>query len=163
MSQMLKDATLFFLHGTPNLTMVIPAMDYIDESFTNSILFKDTVDPAIQVAIQLAKKTLNQYYTLTDASSLYCVSMGKFSSIHYSLLMLLQFCIPAISWSVSRRLGGSWPGLLPHTNLCKRHLMSPMWHTMYMWNQMMTPLTTTLLTKRCSFSFTPNCYDFMHG
>ena len=47
MLQILKDTTLYFSHGTPNLAMVIPAMDYIDEKFTNYLLMKDTLDPAI--------------------------------------------------------------------------------------------------------------------
>jgi hypothetical protein len=40
--------------------MVIPAMDYIDEAFTEyMVLAEDTLDPAICAAIQLAKMTLN--------------------------------------------------------------------------------------------------------
>jgi hypothetical protein len=31
LSQLLKDATLFFLRTTPNITTVIPAMDHIDQ------------------------------------------------------------------------------------------------------------------------------------
>lgn len=58
--------------------MVIPAMDFIDTSFTNSILEKDSVDAAIRAAIRLAKKTLNRYYSLTDASNLYRIAMGTF-------------------------------------------------------------------------------------
>ena len=90
-SQILKDTTLFFSHKTPNLTLAIPAMDYMDESFTNSILLKHTIDPAIWAAIQLAKKTLNQYYTLTDTSSMYCIPMGMFS-------YTVTFKIESIFW-----------------------------------------------------------------
>ena len=78
-----------FLCETPNLTMVIPAMDYIDESFTNSVHSKHTIDPAIWAAIQLAKKTLNWYYTLTDTSSLYYISISKFSFMSCFLLTYL--------------------------------------------------------------------------
>ncbi|KIK20437.1 hypothetical protein PISMIDRAFT_64311, partial [Pisolithus microcarpus 441] len=34
LQDVLKDAMLFFSHGTPNLPMVILAMDYINEVFT---------------------------------------------------------------------------------------------------------------------------------
>ncbi|KIL61192.1 hypothetical protein M378DRAFT_48619, partial [Amanita muscaria Koide BX008] len=71
----LKDATLYFSREMPNLAMVIPAMDYIDETFTNGILNKRKLDPAIRAAIGLAKKTLNRYYTLTDSSDLYRIAM----------------------------------------------------------------------------------------
>jgi len=80
--QVLKDTTLFFLHNTPNLAMVIPAIDYIDETFTNSMLSKGRLDPAIQAAIELAKKTLNWYYSLTDCSGLYCIAMGNYFSLY---------------------------------------------------------------------------------
>ncbi|KIM50504.1 hypothetical protein SCLCIDRAFT_145313, partial [Scleroderma citrinum Foug A] len=73
----LKDATLFFSCGTPNLPMVLPAMDYIDEAFTNGILKKEVLDPAIRTAIGLGKKTLNRYYSKTDTSDLYRIAMGK--------------------------------------------------------------------------------------
>ena len=75
--QVLKDATLFFSRGTPNLPMVIPSMDYLDEVFTNGILKKDLLHPAICAAIGLGKKTLNHYYSLTDSSELYRIAMGK--------------------------------------------------------------------------------------
>ena len=68
---------LFFSRSTPNLAMVIPAMDYIDEAFTTGILQKTTLDPAIRAAVGLAKKTLNRYYSLMDSSELYCIVMGK--------------------------------------------------------------------------------------
>ncbi|KAG0692738.1 hypothetical protein DFH29DRAFT_790241, partial [Suillus ampliporus] len=56
--QILKHATLYFLCGMPNLVMVIPAMDHIDTVFTNGIINKRTLDPAIRAALQLAKNTL---------------------------------------------------------------------------------------------------------
>ena len=73
--QVLKDATLFFSRGTPNLPVVIPAMDYIDEVFTNGALKKEVLHPAIRAAIRLGKRTLNHYYSLTDSSELYHITM----------------------------------------------------------------------------------------
>jgi hypothetical protein len=36
--QILKNPTLYFSHGTPNLATVIPAMDHIETVFTNATL-----------------------------------------------------------------------------------------------------------------------------
>ncbi|KAH7903431.1 hypothetical protein BJ138DRAFT_1020640 [Hygrophoropsis aurantiaca] len=76
----LKHATLFFSRSTPNLAMVIPAMDHIDTTFTQGIIKKganktDTLSPAIRAALGLAKKTLNRYYSKTDASEVYRIAM----------------------------------------------------------------------------------------
>jgi hypothetical protein len=59
--------------------MVIPAMDHIDTTFTNGILNTHVLDPAIRAALKLAKRTLNRYYSLTDASETYRVAMGTLS------------------------------------------------------------------------------------
>jgi len=77
--QVLKDATLYFSCSTPNLAMVIPAMDYIDTTFTTGLLKKEQLDPAIRAAVGLAKRTLNRYYSLTDASELYRIAMGTYT------------------------------------------------------------------------------------
>ncbi|KAJ8591968.1 hypothetical protein M405DRAFT_891619, partial [Rhizopogon salebrosus TDB-379] len=71
----LKHATQYFSRSTPNLAMVIPAMDHIDTTFTNGILNTHVLDPAIRAALKLAKRTLNRYYSLTDASETYRVAM----------------------------------------------------------------------------------------
>jgi hypothetical protein len=55
--------------------MVIPAMDHIDERLTNDSLNQD-LEPSIRAAITLAKKTLNRYYSRTDQSELYRVTMS---------------------------------------------------------------------------------------
>ncbi|KAI6111602.1 hypothetical protein EDD17DRAFT_1772662 [Pisolithus thermaeus] len=73
--KILKDATLFFSCSTPNLMMVIPAMDYVDEVFMTGMLDEEWFDPSIHAAIRLAKKTLNKYYSLTDMSDLYYIMM----------------------------------------------------------------------------------------
>ena len=57
--------------------MVIPAMDYINEVFTTSMLDHRCFDPAIRATVRLAKNTLDKYYSLTDASKVYCIAMGK--------------------------------------------------------------------------------------
>ncbi|KAG1777140.1 hypothetical protein EV702DRAFT_970267, partial [Suillus placidus] len=66
-----------FLWGTPNLAIVIPAMDHIDTVLTNGIINSQLLDPAIRTALHLAKKTLNRYYySLTDKSETYRIAMG---------------------------------------------------------------------------------------
>ncbi|KAI6111133.1 hypothetical protein F5141DRAFT_1214637 [Pisolithus sp. B1] len=84
--KILKDATLFFSHGTPNLMMVIPAMDYIDEVFMTGMLDEEQFDPSICAAIRLTKKTLNKYYSPMDTSDLYCIAMGTSTAFNAMIL-----------------------------------------------------------------------------
>ncbi|KAG2109333.1 uncharacterized protein F5147DRAFT_561352, partial [Suillus discolor] len=70
----LKDATLYFSRATPNLATVIPAMDHIDKMLMSYLCNKKYL-PSIHLAVRLAKKTLNQYYQLTDRSHTYWISM----------------------------------------------------------------------------------------
>ena len=72
-----KDATLFFSRDTPNLAMVIPAMDHIDMYLTNCTRAGNNLSPSISSALRLAKKTLNRYYKLSDMSATYRIAMGK--------------------------------------------------------------------------------------
>ncbi|KAG1738826.1 uncharacterized protein EDB91DRAFT_1054358 [Suillus paluster] len=73
--KILKHTTLFFSCGTPNLAMVIPAMDHINTVFTNGIIKTQTLHPAIRAALHVAKITLNRYYSLTDESETYWIVM----------------------------------------------------------------------------------------
>jgi hypothetical protein len=75
--QILKDMMLFFSCRMPNLTTVIPAMDYIDTVFTNVARPTSDLSSAVQAAIEIVKKTLNRYYSLTDASDVYRIAMDK--------------------------------------------------------------------------------------
>ncbi|KIK94272.1 hypothetical protein PAXRUDRAFT_12146 [Paxillus rubicundulus Ve08.2h10] len=72
--KILKDATLFFSHATPNLATVIPVMDHIDEKLTTHSL-DPTYTPAIHTVLGITKKTLNRYYQLTDSSEVYWIAM----------------------------------------------------------------------------------------
>ncbi|KAG2346333.1 hypothetical protein BDR05DRAFT_878096 [Suillus weaverae] len=72
--KILKDATLFFSRGTPNLAKVIPAMDLIDERLT-TYSHNKKYSPSICAAVCLAKQTLNWYYQLTDKSEVYRIAM----------------------------------------------------------------------------------------
>ncbi|KAF5353057.1 hypothetical protein D9758_008810 [Tetrapyrgos nigripes] len=68
----LKDATIYFSRSTPNLATVIPSMDYINNEFEKMILNTE-LDPAIRVAVSLARVTLNKYYAKT--SDVYHIAM----------------------------------------------------------------------------------------
>ncbi|KAG2062594.1 hypothetical protein BDR04DRAFT_1040132 [Suillus decipiens] len=56
--KILKDATLYFSHTTPNLATVIPAMDHVNKTLTSYSCNKKYL-PSICSAVQLTKKTLN--------------------------------------------------------------------------------------------------------
>jgi hypothetical protein len=69
---------LFFSRATPNLATVIPAMDHIDEVLATR--GQDTsLQPAIRVALNTAKKTLNAYYNKTDQSDVYRIAMSMYT------------------------------------------------------------------------------------
>jgi hypothetical protein len=53
-----KDATLFFSRGTPNIVMVIPAMDHINAKLATDAS-NDKYRLSIQAALAMGKKTLN--------------------------------------------------------------------------------------------------------
>jgi hypothetical protein len=67
--------TTFFSRATPNLATVIPAMDHIDNVLTLQSLNRMYEAP-IHVALAMGKRTLNRYYTLTDASEVYRIAMS---------------------------------------------------------------------------------------
>ncbi|KAF8546592.1 hypothetical protein OG21DRAFT_1426640 [Imleria badia] len=69
----LKDATSFS-RSTPSLAAVIPAMDHIDTVLTTGFLDYN-YSLAIRAALDAVKKTLNQYYELTDSSESYRIAM----------------------------------------------------------------------------------------
>ncbi|KIM61406.1 hypothetical protein SCLCIDRAFT_122086, partial [Scleroderma citrinum Foug A] len=74
--KILKDATLYFSCSTPNLAMVIPAMDHIHQELSKYSHDKKYVR-SIHAGVSLAKETLNRYYSCTDESEVYCIAMGK--------------------------------------------------------------------------------------
>ncbi|KAI0349629.1 hypothetical protein OH77DRAFT_1499485 [Trametes cingulata] len=79
LQDILKDTTLFFSRDTPNLAMVIPAMDHIDTGLTNHSHDNSVYEPCIRSALRLTKKMPNRYYRISDMSATYCITMGKLS------------------------------------------------------------------------------------
>ncbi|KAF7372915.1 Dimer-Tnp-hAT domain-containing protein [Mycena sanguinolenta] len=79
-----KDATLYFSSESHcTITQVIPTMDRIDDLITATIVSpsrtsgpaKRALHPSILSALQLAKSTLNKYYSHTDSSNVYRIAM----------------------------------------------------------------------------------------
>ncbi|KAI0747465.1 hypothetical protein BC629DRAFT_1242074, partial [Irpex lacteus] len=68
------DGTQFFSRDKPMLSEVLPAMDIIDEALTSASVNMD-YEPAIQAAVNLAKKTMNRYYGKSDDSETYRIAM----------------------------------------------------------------------------------------
>ena len=60
----------------------------MDTEFTNHI-HNNKFDPAIRASLTIAKKTLNRYYSLTDASETYCIAMSEYLSLNYVLYQTL--------------------------------------------------------------------------
>ena len=50
-------------------------MDLMDQVLASSTVSKD-YSPAIQAALAIGKRTLNRYYSKTDASETYRIAMG---------------------------------------------------------------------------------------
>ncbi|KIY48374.1 hypothetical protein FISHEDRAFT_43408, partial [Fistulina hepatica ATCC 64428] len=73
--KILKDVTLHFSHANaPNLATVIPAINKINNVFTDTIC-NTKISAAIRSAVRLAKRKLNNYYSATDTSNVYCIAM----------------------------------------------------------------------------------------
>ena len=72
-----KTATLYFSSNDTNIAAVIPAMDTLNNSLDSTT--SKTLYVAIQAAMDLARKKMNRYYSLTDESAVYRIAMGKCS------------------------------------------------------------------------------------
>jgi hypothetical protein len=78
-----KKATIYFSSDAAGIAAIIPAMDKLNVTLNRQT--KQTYHPAIQVAMKLASKTLNRYYSKTDEAAAYRIAMGLCS---YSLVRL---------------------------------------------------------------------------
>ena len=70
---------------------MIPAMDRLDSHLnprTNQLYH-----PAIQATMELARKKMNHYYSMTDLSSAYQIAMGK---QHAFLLSIIVFTLLSV-------------------------------------------------------------------
>jgi hypothetical protein len=55
-------------------------MDHIDEVLTTQS-FDPVYSAAVRTSLNMAKRTLNRYYELTDSSDVYRITMGKSRAI----------------------------------------------------------------------------------
>ncbi|KAF8798267.1 hypothetical protein BYT27DRAFT_7019874, partial [Phlegmacium glaucopus] len=69
-----KQATLFFWGKIPNLSKVIPAMDYIYKHLASGSISTAYL-PSIKASMLIRKKLLNKYYNITDHSKVYWITM----------------------------------------------------------------------------------------
>ncbi|OJT01922.1 Zinc finger BED domain-containing protein RICESLEEPER 2, partial [Trametes pubescens] len=76
LAKVFKDATTFFSRTeVPNLVTVIPAIDHIDAHLTDISRDTASYEEPIRITCELAKQTLNKYYSLTDTSKAYRIAM----------------------------------------------------------------------------------------
>jgi hypothetical protein len=68
-----KAATIHFSKNSASIAAVIPAMDKLTDSL--KITASKPHHVAIQAAMKLARAKMNRYYSLTDSSSAYRISM----------------------------------------------------------------------------------------
>src|SRR5271155_45145 len=79
--QIFKQATLFFSRNTPNLSKVIPVMDYINKHLASGSVM-ESYSPSIWASMLIGKKLLNKYYNMTDHSEVYRITMGMLFLLH---------------------------------------------------------------------------------
>jgi len=90
--QIFKHATLFFSCDTPNISIVIPAMDLIDEHLATST-GGTAFTTSIRSALTISKQTLNRYYDKTDYSEIYWIAMGKLNAVYLAFLTTNYYCM----------------------------------------------------------------------
>jgi hypothetical protein len=87
--QQYKRATLFFSQDSASVAAIILAMDKLDNNLNPNT--KTTYHPAILAAMKLARRKINRYYSITDASSVYRMAMGALlCSIFITQLIILS-------------------------------------------------------------------------
>ena len=126
-SQIFKDATLFFSRSTPNLPIVIPAMDHIDAHLATASQ-NSKFSPAIRASLTLGKAHLNKYYNMTDHSEVYRIAMSEFifwiTLFNYNCFE--QSYIHDTNFNISMRPTGMTRGLPPQTQLSAMSLCEHM-------------------------------------
>jgi hypothetical protein len=71
---MYKDATVFFSQASvSNITHVIPTIDRIDAMLSESST--KPLAPAVKYGLSFARRVLNKYYSKTDDSNVYRITM----------------------------------------------------------------------------------------
>ena len=68
-----KNATIFFSQDLASVAAVIPAMDRLNDSLNQRT--GKAYHPSIVMAMKLAQKKMDRYYSLTDSSNVYRIAM----------------------------------------------------------------------------------------
>jgi len=94
-----------------SIAAVIPAMDKLDVHLKPGT--QEPYHPAIQVAMKLACKKINQYYSMTDLSSAYRIAMSK-KFVHFMVKYshLNQSFIRGSNSNTSDKKNGKMSGLM---------------------------------------------------
>ena len=72
---MYKEATLFFSQdNVETIAHIIPTMDRIDNMLHTSA--SNPLNLAVKVALKFARKLMDKYYSKTDVSNVYHITMG---------------------------------------------------------------------------------------
>ena len=87
--QQYKRATLFFSQDSASVAAIIPAMDKLDNNLNPNT--KTPYHPAILAAMKLARRKINRYYSITDASSVYRMAMGALSCSIFIMQLIILF------------------------------------------------------------------------
>ena len=87
--QQYKRATLFFSQDSASVAAIIPAMDKLDNNLNPNT--KTPHHPAILAAMKLARRKINRYYSITDASSVYRMAMGALSCSIFIMQLIILF------------------------------------------------------------------------
>ena len=97
-----KNATLYFSGDAANISAVIPAMDRIDLRLNAQA--NRPLHSSIKAAMKLAQRKINRYYSLTDLSSIYRISMGtSFSCSSLYTLISVQVLHPGLKLEYFRQ------------------------------------------------------------
>jgi len=83
---MYKNATLFFYQDNAvTITNVVPMMDRIDAMLSSSAM--TPLAPAIKHALTFACWLMDKYYSKTDLSNMYHITMGMYSSVFITWIL----------------------------------------------------------------------------
>ena len=82
-----KQATLLFSQDNlSNLASVIPVMDKLDIFLSNSIT-DPKYDRSLVVALEMARRLLNKYYSKTDLSDIYRIAICEYYTLSPNLTL----------------------------------------------------------------------------
>ena len=145
---------LFFSQATPNLAIVIPAMDHIDHQLQTFAQDQKYL-LSVRAAISLARKTLNHYYLLMDNSKVYQITMSEhLSSMTVNLLTAHPSIVlhPCHKLTYFKNMDWEANWISQQKDLCKASSKLPTWpsNTLIIWKTWRT-IATNVPTRSPTF------------